>query len=86
MMFTVMIDEGPSAEDIARFSDTEGYCPDCGEQVYDNAQVCPVCRSEIDGRVLWEQPIESWFDARWKGVVVALVILGLMSGVLYWLF
>lgn len=85
-MWLVMIDEGPSPEDIARFSDTQGYCPDCGEPVYDNAEVCPFCRSMIGGRVMSQRPLQTWFDARWKGVVVALTILGLLCGVLYWLF
>ena len=30
-----MIDEDPSDEDLDRFAGEIGYCPDCGEEVWD---------------------------------------------------
>ncbi|MHC4975197.1 MAG: hypothetical protein ACYTF7_01175 [Planctomycetota bacterium] len=38
-----LIDEGPSAEDIARFSHATLQCPNCATEVYDEAAVCPTC-------------------------------------------
>ena len=41
--------EGPSAEDLERFSADDRLCPACGSSVYDEASVCPSC-----GEVLTE--------------------------------
>ncbi|MBT4531160.1 MAG: hypothetical protein HOC27_08135 [Phycisphaerae bacterium] len=37
-------DEGPSQEDIERFSTNEtGFCPHCNEEIWDDASQCPEC-------------------------------------------
>ena len=40
-----MIDEDPSPEDIERFGDDRdtGYCPSCGAEIWDEAELCPKC-------------------------------------------
>lgn len=35
--------EGPSDDDIARFSGETRVCPVCAEEIYDEASVCPSC-------------------------------------------
>ena len=35
--------EGPSAEDLERFGDEMRRCPSCGEDVYDQAELCTNC-------------------------------------------
>lgn len=36
-------DEGPSEADIERFGDATRQCPECGREVYDEAEICPHC-------------------------------------------
>lgn len=36
-------DEGPSAEDLARFSDPTKVCPECRKEVFDDTAVCYHC-------------------------------------------
>ena len=40
--------EGPSADDLERFSGEHRACPSCGSEVYDEATICPVCRTPVD--------------------------------------
>jgi hypothetical protein len=49
-------DEGPSPDDIDRFRDSTGYCPECGAEVWDDVEVCPKCSSPIGGNVLHRHP------------------------------
>lgn len=42
--------EGPSAEDLARFGGDTITCRNCGEEVWDDAAICPRC-----GRALHEE-------------------------------
>jgi len=43
------IDEGPSAEDLARFGGETRPCPECATDVYDEASVCPRCGHVFEG-------------------------------------
>lgn len=43
-------DDGPSEEDIERFSDVTVQCPGCGTQVLDEAEVCWKCGRAIHDR------------------------------------
>ena len=36
-------DEGPSAEDIARFGGESQTCEECGAGIYDGVSMCPRC-------------------------------------------
>lgn len=42
-------DEGPSAEDLRRFGGDTAACPDCGAEVWDQADVCPKCFAYLGG-------------------------------------
>ncbi len=57
-------DEGPSDEDLAAFgedaNETTAPCPNCGAEMYDDAEWCPSCEQyvtretrEWTGRPLW---------------------------------
>lgn len=46
-----MHDEDPSDEDVDRFGDDTGWCPDCGREVWDEAWQCPHCGAVIEGRI-----------------------------------
>ena len=35
--------EGPSRADLERFGDEFRTCPECGADVYDQAELCPKC-------------------------------------------
>ena len=51
-----MHDEDPSDEDVDRFGDDSGFCPDCGREVWDEAWQCPHCGAVIEGRILRDPP------------------------------
>jgi len=70
-----MIDEGPSAADIERFSDDTGYCPDCGATISDLSEFCPACGAAVSGRVSGRPPDEQWFFSRWKQLIIVLVLI-----------
>ncbi len=69
-----MQDEGPSLEDLNRFGSDEAHCPDCGEEIYDQAEFCPKCRAYLAGNTSSRPPIESEFRGRWI-VLVAIIVL-----------
>ena len=69
-----MHDEGPSPEDIERFSHEDAFCPACGEEIWDQAEFCPACRAPIGGQTTFRPPAESWFRNRWM-VLVAIIAL-----------
>jgi uncharacterized membrane protein YvbJ len=75
-----MIDEDPSDEDLDRFAGEIGYCPDCGEEVWDEAYQCPHCESVIEGRI-GHAPVDraaSLLSAKTVIVLVALIVLVLV--------
>ena len=37
------MEEGPSEDDIARFSDEAMTCPECGSEVYHDSPLCQTC-------------------------------------------
>ncbi|MCA9289520.1 MAG: hypothetical protein KDA25_00225 [Phycisphaerales bacterium] len=73
-------DEGPSPEDLERFSRVGGYCPVCGEEIFDDIDYCPACHAAISGAAS-RHPMRSWYRRQWKLlIVVGLVVL--LSGIL----
>ncbi|MDX9912663.1 MAG: zinc-ribbon domain-containing protein [Phycisphaerales bacterium] len=40
--------EGPSADDLERFGSEFHTCPNCGAEVYDQAEVCPKCLTPMN--------------------------------------
>ncbi len=78
-----MLDEqGPSPEDLRRFSGTTAYCPECGSKVWDQAEVCPSCGTYLGGDTSTQPPIERWFRRRWMILVVLVMLAALLSWVL----
>ncbi|MCL4741167.1 MAG: zinc-ribbon domain-containing protein [Phycisphaerales bacterium] len=59
--------EGPSAADLDRFGGEFVVCPECGFEVYDQAEVCPRC-----GRAL--TTLGGGRASRWVIVVVVVVL------------
>jgi uncharacterized membrane protein YvbJ len=79
-----MRDEGPSPEDIDRFGgeDQDAWCPNCGTQVWDDAEFCPSCGDQIGGQTQSRRPAERELRQRWIVVVAILVLIGF----LWWFF
>jgi ribosomal protein S27AE len=46
-----MIDEDPTDADMERFAGDTGFCPHCGEEVWDEAYACPECGEVVEGMV-----------------------------------
>ncbi len=42
--------EGPSRADLERFGDEFRACPECGADVYDQAEICPRCGYAFEHR------------------------------------
>ncbi len=74
-----MIDEGPSAEDLERFSDDTAHCPFCGAEIWDEADICPKCRNYIGGDTLSKHPIQRTFEKKWITLVIIALILGMLA-------
>jgi hypothetical protein len=71
-------DDEADAHDEAdrdRFASETAYCPECGAEVFDAADICPQCYSWIDGDTTHKKP--SRLRASLKVIVVA-VLLGVM--------
>ena len=46
-----MSDDEPTDEDVDRFSGETGFCPDCGEEIWDEAWQCSHCGSVVEDRI-----------------------------------
>lgn len=46
---TMHHDEGPSEADLEQFGDATRKCPECGREVYDEAELCPHCGHAFSG-------------------------------------
>ena len=78
------IDEGPSDDDLAKFNQQEdGYCPECGAVVYDDAEFCPECGMQIGGRVGNKPPVQKEIQNRLGFLIVILILIGLMSWLIF---
>jgi uncharacterized membrane protein YvbJ len=71
-----MQDEDPTDEDVDRFSGQNGYCPDCGKEIWDEAWQCPHCGSVVEDRIRREggNPASSLLSARAVILMVAALI------------
>ena len=76
-----MRDEGPSTQDIERFSHEHAYCPDCGAEIWDQADVCPKCFTYLGGDTRSRRPMDAWLRRRWT----LLVIIAMLIAMLAWL-
>lgn len=76
-------DEDPhEAADRARFSSEKGFCPECGAEIHDAADICPKCFSWIDGATHRKRtPLSAGF----RTIVVGAILAALLSGMIFWL-
>ncbi len=78
--------EGPSEDDIQRFGGADsslGFCPECGAEISDLADICPSCHSWIPEGAQRRHPLTSDMMRRWYAFI-GIVVLGVF---LYlWLF
>lgn len=78
-----MINEGPSAQDIERFSDDTGRCPNCGAEVWDQAEFCPECGDQIGSDISRRSPIDRDLRNRVFILIIALVVIGFVLLVIF---
>ena len=77
------MNEDPTDDDIDRFSAETGHCPDCGEEIWDEAWQCPHCESVVEGRIE-RTPTQSAGRqvSRRSAVVMVLVLIAILMFVL----
>ncbi len=73
-----MINEGPSPEDLERFSDESGHCPECGASIWDQADICPKCFSYLAGHTSSYHPVTRVFAQKWRVIIVLLVVVAFL--------
>jgi len=74
----MMHDEGPSEDDLKRFGGDSGYCQNCGEEIWDDVEVCPKCGQHVAGQVSSREPIEQGCRKQWIIMIVIAVLIGLL--------
>ena len=77
--FARPIDEGPSDEDLRRFADGDSFCPECGAEIHDLADVCPKCYAYVAGETSRFRPVERDLRSRFIAVTVVVLILVLLG-------
>lgn len=71
--------EGPSQEDIERFSNNEtGYCPHCGSDIWDDVSRCPSCQSWLNDGTSHRDPVSNNFQKRFFMLVVVIVLIAFL--------
>lgn len=77
----MMEHEDPSQEDIDRFSRSEvGYCPQCGEEVWDDAPQCNACGFWLQEGPLSRHPAEATFRKQSFAIIGVIVLLAFFWG------
>lgn len=70
-------DEGPSQEDIERFSEHEtGYCPHCNEEIWDDATKCPECGMWLQSGVMQQNQMARYFKNKFVVCIIIALLLG----------
>ena len=72
-----MTDDEPTDEDVDRFSGQTGFCPDCGEEIWDEAWQCPHCGEVVEDRIRRERgtsPASRKVSARSIVLVIAILV------------
>ena len=78
-----MRNEDPSPEDIERFgddADQTGWCPECGNEVWDETESCPACGAYIRGRVLRRPPDAENFHRRMLMLIGLVALIAFVFG------
>jgi hypothetical protein len=65
-------DEGPSDADLERFSSVTRECPECGAELYDDAEVCWKCGHAFSSAPNW--PTKAWVWIVAAGAIAALML------------
>lgn len=64
----------------ARGQRDTGFCPECGAEIYDAADICPKCFAWIDGDTTRHHPRRRRAAQRWTLIVVWTVIGAIATG------
>ncbi len=72
------LDSGPSPEDLRRFGGETAYCPECGGEVWDQAEVCPACGAYLAGAPTSRPPHRQVFRQRLLILVALVAIVALI--------
>lgn len=76
-----MPDEGPSQEDIERFSRNEtGFCPNCGEEVWDDSTQCNSCGFWLQEGTSSRHPVDDIFRKQSFAIIGVIVIIAFFWG------
>lgn len=73
-----MIDEEPSDEDIERLSHDTAHCPDCGAEIWDQAEICPKCGQYVGGNTLSRPPLAAEWRAKWLILIVLALLVAMV--------
>ena len=76
------IDEDPSPEDLERFDHEDAHCPECGAEVWDQAEFCPACGTQVGGHTVGGTRRRRWRRKRWLLVVGLIALLAFLVAVL----
>jgi hypothetical protein len=76
-----MIDEDPSPQDLERFGRDTAYCPLCGAEIWDQAELCPSCGGHVGGETTGRPPLEAWLRRRWLLLVVVAALVAFVIAV-----
>ena len=81
-----MIDEGPSSEDLESLDRDTGYCSECGAEIWDQADICPICGFALTRGTLSRPPVEDWWRRRSISLVALLTAAAFLWMLLRFLF
>lgn len=63
------LDEGPSTDDVERFSDPTTRCRECGAEVWDEAEMCHKCGAAMERG---EATLPAW--VKWTALALLVMI------------
>lgn len=75
------LDEHPSEEDIARFSDVTRTCPECKKDVFDDSAVCYHCGHAFERTTEGTTKAPSWVLVA-TGLLLGAFVLGALTGII----
>ena len=76
------LDSGPGPEDLRRFAGKTAFCPDCGGEVWDQAEVCPACGAYLAGSPSSRPPHRQVFRQRLLILAALLALVALILAVI----